>query len=54
MWTKEITGRFIQAVEIQKVLYDVTLADYKNNVAQATARAVIGKQFSISMFTFYI
>ena len=54
MWTKVTTERFIQSIEKQPVLYDVTMSDYKNNVSQATARAVIGREFSISMlFTFY-
>ncbi len=53
MWTKETTERFIQSIEKQPVLYDVTMSAYKNNVSQATARAVIGRKFSISMlFTF--
>jgi len=30
-----------------------TMSDYKNNMPQATARAVIGMDFSISMFTFH-
>jgi hypothetical protein len=53
MWYKAKTERFIQSVEKNKVLYDVTMFDYKNQVTQATTRAVIGREFSISMlFTF--
>lgn len=48
MWSKATTERFIQSFEKQSVLYDVTISDYKNNVSQTTARAVIGREFSIS------
>ncbi|KZS05464.1 Uncharacterized protein APZ42_031358 [Daphnia magna] len=53
MWSKATTERFIQSIEKQSVLYDVTMSDYKNHVSQATARAVFGRELSISMlFTF--
>ncbi|KAK4028070.1 hypothetical protein OUZ56_017250 [Daphnia magna] len=48
MWSKATTERFIQSIEKQSVLYDVTMSDYKNHVSQATARAVFGREFSIS------
>ncbi|KAK4024983.1 hypothetical protein OUZ56_010477 [Daphnia magna] len=48
IWSIATTERFIQSVEKQPVLYDVTMSNYKNNVSQATARAVIGREFSIS------
>jgi hypothetical protein len=52
MWYKAKTERFIQSVEKNKVLYDVTMFDYKNQVTQATTR-VIGREFSNCMlFTF--
>ncbi len=49
IWSNAKTERVIQSVEKQPVLYDVTMSNYKNNVSQATARAVIGREFSISM-----
>jgi hypothetical protein len=45
MWSKATTERFIQSIEKHQVLYDVTMSDYKNQVTQATARAVIGREF---------
>nr|CAH0100524.1 unnamed protein product [Daphnia galeata] len=47
IWLITTTERFIQSVEKHPVLYDVTMSNYKNNVSQATARAVIGREFSI-------
>ncbi|EFX66651.1 hypothetical protein DAPPUDRAFT_331871 [Daphnia pulex] len=44
MWSKATTERFIQSIEKHKVLYDLTMSDYKNQVTQATARAVISSE----------